>query len=594
MLLLQRIFWTDLSTTVRFYRTTYKQLCTQYNVHTRKRRAIRGGKGVQETDRTAYLSICMKYRVISIALCTLAYLSPVTNAVDLIIAKLWIVFGMLAACFLGIYLYQKTLAQHGQELLTHIVLGLELFAYGIFTFLSGGFASPYLWYYISCLFIMMALQRNILFTILGTAWCLLCAIVSRLIGPHGMPFTYLELNLIIGTVVIIGDFYILLHYIHRLVHHQEQQKLLNLRLEQEKERTEQALKQITNLYDTLNLFAMTDPHQVMEDLGLVLKRTVAPGGCILAKLNINGTVEEQEVCGVDEESATEAIAAALEQWNTEQMSMDDTIWEEIDEPTCETKYEGMRIGRGSSIQGVFLRRKVEISKQEKKQDSFYRGLIEIIFRNLDTQKQLEEYIITEEQNRLANEIHDTVIQKLFGLVCSLKILETSLEELDTDVMRKKLQILKRSAELTMAELRDTIYGRRFEGCNGDVFISKLRLYMEEMERLSGATIEMNIDDNVGIMTAAQKITIYRIACEAVNNAVQHGKAQRVTVRLRLAESSIQAEIEDNGTGLVKVQTAPLYGNGLRNMQRMVSLLKGQFILEPGKRCGVKIKLSLPR
>ena len=71
-----------------------------------------------------------------------------------------------------------------------------------------------------------------------------------------MPFTYLELNLIIGTVVIIGDFYILLHYIHRLVHHQEQQKLLNLRLEQEKERTEQALKQITNLYDTLNLFAM--------------------------------------------------------------------------------------------------------------------------------------------------------------------------------------------------------------------------------------------------------------------------------------------------------------------------------------------------
>ena len=34
---------------------------------------------------------------------------------------------------------------------------------------------------------MMALQRNILFTILGTAWCLLCAIVSRLIGPHVIP-----------------------------------------------------------------------------------------------------------------------------------------------------------------------------------------------------------------------------------------------------------------------------------------------------------------------------------------------------------------------------------------------------------------------
>lgn len=49
------------------------------------------------------------------------------------------------------------------------------------------------------------------------------------------------------------------------------------------------------------------------------------------------------------------------------------------------------------------------------------------FSNLDTYSQMEKFIAMDEQNRIANEIHDTVIQKLFGMTCSLAVLENKLK-----------------------------------------------------------------------------------------------------------------------------------------------------------------------
>lgn len=549
---------------------------------------------MRESDQRAYLNLCIRYRILSLIFCTLAYLLPAAGGGGPAAEKVWIASGMAVACFLGVCLYRRALSQPGQETLTWIIFSLELFAYGIFTFLSGGFASPYFWYYIGCLFIMTALRQNILLTTLGAAWCMLCAAASRLVLPQRMIFSNMELNLVMGAGMIIGGFYIVLHYIRRLTQTQEQQRLLNLRLKRETERSEQAIRHITDLYDVLNLFAMTDPYRVMEELNVTLRRTIAPEGCILVKLNLDGTVEKREVCGVEETTAAAVAALALRQWQEEGGDETAAGWRDVGTPAEETGFEAMRIGRDDSVQGSFIRRKPAPAQREETQDNFYRGLIEIIFRNLDTQKQLEEYITTEEQNRLAGEIHDTVIQKLFGLACSLKVLEVGVDTMDPAALKEKLRMLKRSAELTMAELRQTIYGGRFEGCDGDVFFGRLRLYMEEMEKLSGAAIRLDVDEGVGLMTAAQKITMYQIACEAVNNAVRHGKARQVMVRLRLGENAVQAEIEDDGTGFIKARPAPLCGKGLKNMQRMTRLLNGRFILESERGHGTKIEVSLPR
>lgn len=63
--------------------------------------------------------------------------------------------------------------------------GTEFFSYGLLTCLSGGLDSPYLWYYISCLFMMLSLRQDFLFTDLGILWCLLCVVAEHLVGVQG-------------------------------------------------------------------------------------------------------------------------------------------------------------------------------------------------------------------------------------------------------------------------------------------------------------------------------------------------------------------------------------------------------------------------
>lgn len=93
--------------------------------------------------------------------------------------------------------------------------------------------------------------------------------------------------------MVIGAFYVLLGFIHRLDEAVRQQSRLNDRLQEKKERSEQTLGHITELYDTLNLFAMSDPDRVMEALVQTLRRTIAPGGCVLVKYDPKGGVERR-------------------------------------------------------------------------------------------------------------------------------------------------------------------------------------------------------------------------------------------------------------------------------------------------------------
>ena len=255
-------------------------------------------------------------------------------------------------------------------------------------------------------------------------------------------------------------------------------------------------------------------------------------------------------------------------------------------------FEGAYIGEPSMPRGLLLRRAG--AALPEKQDLFYRGVIEIVFRNMDTHRELEAYIAAEEKSRLADEIHDTVIQRLFALVCGLRMLEEKSGDALGPEVKNQLRLLGRSAEASMTELREAIYGKRFEGCGAQSFTGRVQTYLSEMESLSGAHIQLELDERAEEMTASQKIVLYRISCEAVSNAVCHGRAERIALRLAMTDREIRMEVTDNGTGLSDAPRESLRGNGLRNMSRMVTLLRGQLLLENRESRGTAVRLRLPR
>ncbi|MFR1807687.1 MAG: sensor histidine kinase, partial [Pygmaiobacter massiliensis] len=157
-------------------------------------------------------------------------------------------------------------------------------------------------------------------------------------------------------------------------------------------------------------------------------------------------------------------------------------------------------------------------------------------------------------------------------------------------IKEEICALERSTEQTMKELRQTIYGKSFEG---ETFSSRLREYMQEMQRLSDTQLNLELDDRVEQMTSAQKIAAYRIICEGVSNALRHGKATHTDVSIRMDESNIILKVADNGDGFKREESKPLEGNGLNNINRMVQLLAGQVSIGPDEPKGTRLMAQIP-
>ena len=345
---------------------------------------------------------------------------------------------------------------------------------------------------------------------------------------------------------------------------------------------------LSELSESFGLFAMTDPKKIMEKLSLTLKKNKMYSEFMLIKFERDDVPEIIESNGMDERTYDD-ILVKIRDWN-----------EKVSKPVSEDSkdifymdsggdsYEVTVFGESAYISGVLVRRVADTSGEVK---DFYLHLIKTVFNNLDMYSQIERFVSVEEQNRIANEIHDTVIQKLFGIACRMLLLEGKIKNRENYV--EEINILRTSIESTMTELRESIYGKRFKD-NLNTFIHTTYAYMEEVERLNEVSIDIDLDEQADYIAIAQKIALYRVICEAVNNAIKHGQAKNIDVRLKLTDNSIELTVEDDGSGFSKDDKDFREGNGLRNMRSIAVLLKGFLSIVQRDKSGVRVRLSLPR
>jgi len=93
------------------------------------------------------------------------------------------------------------------------------------------------------------------------------------------------------------------------------------------------------------------------------------------------------------------------------------------------------------------------------------------------------------------------------------------------------------------------------------------------------------------LPADVEVATYRIAGEAVTNALRHAGARTVTVAVRQVEDAVHVEVADDGAGLpIPVQP----GVGLRSMQERAAAVGGQLDIGPGDGRGTRVVAVLPR
>jgi signal transduction histidine kinase len=157
-----------------------------------------------------------------------------------------------------------------------------------------------------------------------------------------------------------------------------------------------------------------------------------------------------------------------------------------------------------------------------------------------------ELSIMEERNRIARELHDAVAQRLFSLRLTAEAAAALLER-DPGRAAAELAMLRALAADAADELRGVVIGLRSADLAGDGLDLALRKQVELLDRVHEPRVRYT-SEAVPRLAAAREEAVYRVAQEALHNALRHAKPAQVDVRLIGWSGGVVLEVRDDGHG----------------------------------------------
>jgi signal transduction histidine kinase len=199
--------------------------------------------------------------------------------------------------------------------------------------------------------------------------------------------------------------------------------------------------------------------------------------------------------------------------------------------------------------------------------------------------QLEEeaaQVRDQEQMRLAMELHDTLGGQLAGLAFRAKAVA---ETLDREGRPEASEAGQVAARITAALGQTRQLARLLVPMqeNATDVSQALAHLCTDFGALFGVKCQLFVDGDVPALKEGHGHHLHQIAREAVRNAIAHGQATEVDVRLLCEPDALVMEIASNGISLPPAQGKPFQGLGLRFMACRSRMLGGSLELEP--RCG---------
>jgi two-component system NarL family sensor kinase len=203
-----------------------------------------------------------------------------------------------------------------------------------------------------------------------------------------------------------------------------------------------------------------------------------------------------------------------------------------------------------------------------------------------------------ERRRIASDLHDGLGQSLGLVIASLENMAELLSQGEPGKAAECLQRLNPKVRDTLDELRSIAMNLRPATLDSLGILATLSWHLREIEvACPGITIERRLEIDESDVPNCLRTPIFRILQEAGSNAIRHGGADRVTVRLNKVRGVLQLAIEDNGKGFDPHAATggkkPNRGIGLQSMRERAELSCGIFEISsaPGK--GTRIRVKWP-
>ncbi|HTS36998.1 MAG TPA: PAS domain S-box protein [Candidatus Solibacter sp.] len=221
-------------------------------------------------------------------------------------------------------------------------------------------------------------------------------------------------------------------------------------------------------------------------------------------------------------------------------------------------------------------------------------LVSSAIRDISERKRLEKIVLEiseREQRRIGQDLHDGLGQHLTGIAFMSKVQERKLAERQIPEAADAAKIVQLVNDAIL-KTRELSRGLLPVVSDAQGLMSALRRYAAEIEDLFGVACVFQCSEPVLIHDTAMATHLYHIAQEAVNNAIKHGRAKSIVIRLGSSEREGTLVIQDDGIGFQR-SAAPHTGVGLHIMNYRAGMIGGNLQVRRDQPHGTAVTCQFP-
>jgi two-component system, NarL family, sensor histidine kinase DevS len=198
----------------------------------------------------------------------------------------------------------------------------------------------------------------------------------------------------------------------------------------------------------------------------------------------------------------------------------------------------------------------------------------------------ERLLIFEDRDRIARDLHDQVIQRLYA---SGMKLQGTLPLITRPLVEERLNSVVDDLDKTITDIRAAIFSLHARGANMPSLSSKIADVVGQMTEAHGMTSSVQLDDRLDHDIPAEiGEHLLHALREALSNAARHGHATHVDVTV-LADGKLSLLVRDNGTG-IKDTT---HRSGLANLAQRAERYGGALTVGPARDGGTELHWEVP-
>ncbi|MEX2584576.1 MAG: sensor histidine kinase [Gemmatimonadota bacterium] len=217
-------------------------------------------------------------------------------------------------------------------------------------------------------------------------------------------------------------------------------------------------------------------------------------------------------------------------------------------------------------------------------DSYHQRLTGVAIRALNAEEQ--------ERKRIARELHDDTAQTLAALLIRLRLLRGAD---DRQVREATLDELRKEIGEALERIRRFARGLRPPALDDLGLVPALESHARSLSESVAVPIRVDADEIEDLLTPQAELALYRIAQEAISNAVRHADPHSVLVRITRRPQGVSLTVTDDGSGfdVEAVISSEERGLGLFGMRERAAYVGAHVSIRSEPGAGTSVRVTIP-